>query len=128
MAMLELAGLNLDCRLYGFDPSHPGTESIPDEDRIAIMRRGRATLVLLTAQDFGFDLAAWQEYLVARPDLGYTHPYGWRVTRKFVRAALADPERQRLVSLIESSPDRGVQVGDGDTKAKTEPTHRQGPR
>jgi hypothetical protein len=103
MDMLELAGLNLDCRRYGFDPFNPGAAAIPDADRIEIMKRGRASLVEHTGQDFGFDLTAWQGYLVAHPDLGYNHPYGSRVTKKYVRAAIADPERQRLVSLIESS-------------------------
>ncbi len=34
MDMLELAGINLDCRRYGFDPFNPGAEAVPDEDRI----------------------------------------------------------------------------------------------
>lgn len=101
MDMLELAGINLDRRRYGFDPFNPGTETIPDEDRIEIMKRGRASLVKQTGQDFGFDLEVWQRFLVAHADLGYTHPYGSLVTKKYVRAAIADPERQRLLSLIE---------------------------
>jgi hypothetical protein len=101
MDMLELAGFNLDCRRYGFHPFNPGAEAIPDADRIEIMKRGRASLVEQTGQDFGFDLEAWQRFLVAHPDLGYTHPYGARVTKRSVRAAMADPERQRLLSLIE---------------------------
>jgi hypothetical protein len=111
MDMLELAGINLDCRRYGFDPFNPGAEAVPDEDRIEIMKRGRASLAEQTGEDFGFDLEAWQTFLVAHPDFGCTHPYGSRVTKKFVRAALADPEHQRLLSLIESRPERGAADG-----------------
>jgi hypothetical protein len=103
MDMLELAGVNLNCRRYGFDPFNPGAEEIPDADRMAIMERGRASLVERTGQDFGFDLVAWQDYLTAHPELGYTHPYGSRVTREFVHAAIADPRRRRLVSQIEAA-------------------------
>jgi hypothetical protein len=103
MDMLELAGINLDCLRYGFDPFNPGAEAIPDDDRIEIMKRGRTSLMEQTGEDFGFDLEAWERFLEAHPDLGYTHPYGSRVTKKFVRAAFADPERPRLLSLIEGS-------------------------
>jgi hypothetical protein len=103
--MLELAGINLDLRRYGFDPFNPGAQVIPDDDRIQIMRRGRASLVEETGRDFGFDLKAWHRYLLAYPDHGYTHPYGWRVTKKYVRAAFADSGRQRLLRLIECLPD-----------------------
>jgi hypothetical protein len=107
MDMLQPAGINLDCRRYGFDPVNPGAEAVPDEDRIEIMNCGRASLVEQTGEDFGFDLEAWERFLVAHPDLGYTHPYGSRVTKKFVRAAIADPERQRLLSLIQGRAEPG---------------------
>jgi hypothetical protein len=101
--MLQLAGVNLDLRRHGFDPMRPGAQKMPDERRIQMMKRGRRSLVALTGQDFGFDLAAWQRYLKARRDSGYTHPYGSGITRAFVQRHTADPERQRLVALIEAN-------------------------
>ena len=37
-------------------------------------RRGRKGLRECTGQDFGYDLAAWHEYLLTHDD-GYAHPY-----------------------------------------------------
>jgi hypothetical protein len=97
--MLRLAGVNVDCLRYGFDPANPGAELIPEQDRLAIMKEGHARLMEHTGQDFGFDLVAWQDWLICNPDFGYTHPYGSAVTEKFVRDAIADPDRQRLLRM-----------------------------
>jgi hypothetical protein len=105
MFMLSLAGIKLALRGPPFvDPTRPGSKAIPDRDHIEIMNGGRAQLVALTGQDFGFDLKAWRAYLVDHQDSGYTHPYGIAVTRKLVAAAIADPERRRLVALLEADP------------------------
>jgi hypothetical protein len=109
--MLELAGINLNCHLYGFDPSRPGTEAIPDDDRIQIMKRGRDSLMKATGEDFGYDLEAWRKFLVSHPELGYTHPYGSKATTRHVLSAIADPERRRLSSMIEESTEAAPQPG-----------------
>jgi hypothetical protein len=92
--MLQLAGINLDRHRYGFDPFKPGAEEISDLDRIEIMKRGRTALVKYTHQDFGFDLEAWQSFLMANPDFGFTHPYGYRVTKKHIQTAIAVHDRR----------------------------------
>jgi hypothetical protein len=101
--MLELAGYNLDPMSYGFDPSHPGGNRLPAEAMIEAMRRARQALAQQTGQDFGFDLKAWHDYLISCPELGYTHPYAFRATRKFVGEAERDPVRCRLVTEMEGS-------------------------
>jgi hypothetical protein len=94
--MLGLAGLKLDRR---FSSQIQSAELPPDQDCIETMKRARSSLVRLTGADYGFDLAAWQDHLEAHPELGYTHPYGYQVTKAHVRAAIADPERQRVARL-----------------------------
>jgi hypothetical protein len=76
-----------------------------DEERIRIMRTGRAALVQRTGQDFGYDLAKWVEFLESDEELReeFTHPYAYRSTLKWLREAMADLDRQRLVSLIEQA-------------------------
>ena len=76
-----------------------------DEERIEIMRGGRAALVQRTGRDFGYDLAKWVEFLEADEEYRdeFTHPYAYRTTLRWLREAMADTDRQRLVSLIEHS-------------------------
>jgi hypothetical protein len=82
----------------------PDVDVVPasDEERIRIMKEGRAALVRRTGQDFGFDLAAWVDVLEAdevHRDQ-FTHPYAYRSTMVWIRRAIADPDRQRLVALL----------------------------
>ena len=97
--VLELAGYVLS--------RSPDVDVVPesDEERIRIMRAGRTALVQRTGQDFGYDLAKWVKFL--ETDKGFrdefTHPYAYRTTRQWIRDALADPDRQRLVSMIENA-------------------------
>jgi hypothetical protein len=97
--VLELAGYVLS--------RDPKADVVPesDEERIRIMRRGRTALVKQTGRDFGYDLAAWVRFLEADADHhdGFTHPYAYRTTLRWIRDALADPDRQRLVAMIEDT-------------------------
>jgi hypothetical protein len=93
--MLAVAGHVL--RPY---PVPPGTVE-PDEERLDAMRAGREGLRRLTGQDCGYDLAAWHRLLLSNPDWGYTHPYARRAVHRAVEAALADPDRLRLVKVLE---------------------------
>ena len=61
----------------------------------------RAGLVTHTGEDFGFDLTAWQVYLVAHPELGYTHPYGSPITKKRLKPARV---RSRPVKIRRARP------------------------
>jgi hypothetical protein len=95
--VLELAGYVLS--------RDPRADVVPDsdEERIRIMRRGWTSLVKRTGRDFGYDLARWVEFLEADEDCrdSFTHPYAHRTTMRWIREAIEDPERQRLVALIE---------------------------
>lgn len=68
------------------------------------MQCGLASLRRHTAQDFGYDLAAWHNYLLAHPQTGYTHPYAFARVRKAVEDAVNDPERARLAGILERIP------------------------
>jgi hypothetical protein len=98
--LLELAGYNLDPTKYDYDQDHPGTGMIPDEDRIAIMERGRESLIQRTGEDFGFSLVAWLDYLEAHADLGDLDRQDAAITRDLVVRALDDSERQRLLEHV----------------------------
>lgn len=93
-------------RLAGYVLSlDPHKDPVPkaDDERIEIMQRGRAALVKRTGHDFGYDLARWIEFLETVEELReeFTHPYAHRTTRRWLQKAIADSDRERLVSLIE---------------------------
>lgn len=92
--------LLIGCRL---SRDHAGLD-IPEDERMRNMQRGLASLRRETAQDFGYDLAAWHDYLRDHPKTGYTHPYAFAAVRKAVEDALDDPERARLVGMLELLP------------------------
>ncbi len=99
---------------YRLTPVHVGLD-IPDEERGANMRAGRAALMEGTGQDFGYDLAAWHKYLLSRPELGYAHAYGFASVQRAVREAACDPERARVVALVEAnaSPNATASTNNG---------------
>jgi len=70
------------------------------EDRLAIMRRGRARLRQATEVDFGYDIEAWRDHLLTRPELGYTHPYAFEGVDREVVQSIADEERRRLAHML----------------------------
>jgi hypothetical protein len=95
--VLELAGYVLS--------RNPDAGVVPktDAERIEIVRRGRAALVKRTGHDFGYDLARWVQFLETNEECRekFTHPYAYRTTKRWIQTAMADLDRQRLVSLIE---------------------------
>ncbi len=99
--MLNLAGL------------HVGrSRRQPESDDLEIMKRmvgGYNSLVRTTGQDFGFDLARWQEFLTkdAPRDIQqhYRHPYGYAGTRAHVENAIHDPTRIRLAAILDQNED-----------------------
>src|SRR5262249_34143233 len=104
--MLMLAGHVL--RPY---PVPQGTVE-PDEDRLKAMRQGRENLCRLTGEAFGYDLARWPAHLLGNDEWGYQHPYAGRTVRPAIERALTDPDRLRLVKLLEA--DSGdVRSGEG---------------
>lgn len=100
MDMLMLAG-----HVMRPHPVPPGTVE-PDEARLRAMAMGRAQLRRLTEQDFGYDLPRWHEYLLAAENVQYCHPYAWHAVRPAIERALTDPDRERLVTLLEQTPQK----------------------
>lgn len=74
---------------------------IPDDEKVSLMRKGLQSLRSATGMDFGFDLSAWEQYLMSDRDSGYRHPYAFRETRRRIAAAIDDPQRMRLVKDLE---------------------------
>lgn len=96
--MLELAGLTFT-REGTFQP-------VKDQQRRKrTMRHGRRELREMAGQDFGYDLAAWHEYLLGR-DEGYAHPYARPGFEEFILEAIADPDRQRLAAELTQEDSR----------------------
>ena len=94
--------------LIGWRLSRGGSELLLDEsERVTEMRRGRAALVEDTGKDFGFDLRAWQDYLLKNEDLGYTHPYSFSSVDRAVKNALSDPGYARLAKVAAADPKVG---------------------
>jgi len=94
MDMLSLIGYRL-----GRDDS---SLDIPTAERLVNMRAGLTTLRRETGQDYGYDLAAWDEFLMLYSDeYGYTHPYGFAAVRKAVEEAIRDPDWHRFARLAQ---------------------------
>ena len=57
-----------------------------------------------TGVDFGYDLAAWHEYLQSTTphNESYMHPYAWSGVSSAISEFIHDPERIRLAEQIES--------------------------
>lgn len=82
--------------MIGWHLSRGGAQLIADDsERIAKMRAGLRELTAETGQDFGYDLAAWREYLLANSD-SYNHPYAFARVDKVVNEAIVDPDFARL--------------------------------
>jgi hypothetical protein len=96
--MLELAGLAFT-RGGRYEPVKA------EQRRKRVIRHGRRQLREWTSQDFGYDLAAWHEYLLAH-DEGYSHPYAREGFEEVILEAVADEERQRLAAEL-SQEDAG---------------------
>jgi hypothetical protein len=96
--MLDLAGLAFTGE-GRFEPAKT------EQKRKRAMRRGRRELRQITGQDFGYDLAAWHEYLLAH-DEGYSHPYAREGFEQFILDAVVDAERQRLAAELAQEDSR----------------------
>ena len=60
--------------------------------------------------DFGFDLSAWHHFLLNDDKLleGYTLDYAWEDVKERIEESLNDPDRLRLVRLLETQSDAAV--------------------
>jgi hypothetical protein len=99
MDMLRLAGYGVDYRARRICLSRS------DDERLKNMRAGRARLHRETGQDFGFDLAAWHEFLTAGEDAsGYRHPYAFAGVASAIRRAIGNKQRIRLAKELDERP------------------------
>lgn len=65
------------------------------------MMAGLHSLRKRTGVDFGYDAAAWREYLIEHGDeFGYTHPYAYASVDRAVLAALEDAEVVQAFELL----------------------------
>jgi hypothetical protein len=96
--MLDLAGLVITRRCQ-FQPAKN------EHKRKRLMRRGRRELRKWTDQDFGYDLTAWHEYLLAH-DEGYAHPYAREGFEQCILEAVGDEVRQRLAAELAQEDSR----------------------
>ncbi len=74
-----------------------------ERDRLTAMREAREMLMQRAGRDFGFDLAAWHDFLLNDGKLSdeYTFVYAWKAVRRRIDELFDDPERLRLVRLLE---------------------------
>jgi hypothetical protein len=92
-------------QLAGYAPAWAERDIRPaatDEEYLRAMRAGRAALRRATSQDFGYDLAAWREFLSSAPDdeFGYQHPYAFSGVDRAVRQAIRRRRRRQLVERL----------------------------
>lgn len=79
-------------------------EDLVSEDlRLECMKRSLESLRSSTGKDFGYDIAAWHEYLLTCGSLTeeYTHSDSWERIRVQVTELFDAPDRIRLVSFIQ---------------------------
>lgn len=84
---------------YVLSKNH-SSRDIPDGERLALMRRGRAALVRYSGKDHGYDAAAWHHHLTRNADPGYLHPYGYAGVHSAVQEAAQDRRRTALVEML----------------------------
>lgn len=78
-----------------------------DEDRLNVMRQSRQMLTQRAGRDFGFDLAAWHDFLLndARLSEEYTFDYAWKAVKQRIDELLNDPDRLRLERMLNAHPE-----------------------
>jgi hypothetical protein len=76
---------------------------VRDEDRLIHMRQCRQLLCKQTERDFGYSIAKWHEFLKNSEQFRdeYTFHYAWDAVEPEVERLIRDPERTRLVHLLE---------------------------
>jgi hypothetical protein len=100
--------LQMDMLNLGGEVLSPGGTVPPtDGDRLNVMKEARQTLAQRTGRDFGFDLPAWHQFLLNDDKLSeeYTFDYAWKAVKRRIDELLDDPDRLRLVRLLQERPD-----------------------
>jgi hypothetical protein len=94
--MLQLAGYVIDYR------SKRIRAAAGEKEREKTMREGLDELCEWTEEDFGYDLAAWRDYLLHDEESGYTHPYAFANVDPAILEAIADRRRQETAKKLRS--------------------------
>jgi hypothetical protein len=86
--------------------SSGGSEPASDDERLSAMKEARQALTKQTGRDFGFDLAAWHQFLLNDAKLSeeYTFVYAWKAVKRRIDELLDDPDRLRLERLLNEHP------------------------
>ena len=84
-----------------------GRVSPTDRDRLGRMKEAHRLIMQQTGRDFGYDLAAWHHFLLNDDELSeeYTFDYAWDAVRPRIEELFDDPDRLRLVRLLEKQQD-----------------------
>ncbi len=92
----------------GGETLYEGAAPPTDEERLEVMRQGRAGLRRSTGQDFGYDLGAWHRFLLDDPEhrKEYKFRYAWAAVRPKIEELLSSEDRARLVKILESTEDK----------------------
>lgn len=114
---LQMDVLNLGGEVLSWSGTVPPT----DRDRLYRMKDAYRMLKLRTGRDFGYDLAAWHHFLINNRELSKDYTYRSKAVKQRINELIDDPERLRLVRLLEEDPDAtdsllGVETS-GDNKS-----------
>ncbi len=97
--------LQADMLGLGGEVAHWPMGQTTDDQRTSQMIASRENLRALTGRDFGYDLAAWHDYLMNSEEHAeeYTFPYAWAAVQRKILDLFQDPNRIRLVGMLEAS-------------------------
>ena len=81
------------------------SEPASDDERLDVMKEARQALTKQTGRDFGFDLAAWHQFLLNDASLSEDNfVYAWKAVKRRIDELLDDPDRMRLERLLNEHP------------------------
>jgi hypothetical protein len=104
---MRLTPAQIGVRLICGNRLPPFAESRTVGDMTERIKSGHDWLVHISGKDFGYDLAAWHDYLKESRDGGYT----WAATivlPAIMEAALASKEWRKAVRQIQTKKKRGT--------------------
>ena len=100
---MDMLGLGGEILLSGGIASQRAS----DEQRLDVMKDARQMLMQRSGRDFGFDLAAWHQFLLNDAKLSeeYTFDYAWKAVKPRIDELINDPDRLRLARLLNEHPE-----------------------
>ncbi len=88
--------------LVGYEHDHRDMKPATNQNaRKRAMMSGLHALRRTTQADFGYDPAAWRDFLIeSGDDFGYTHPYAHAAVDRAVQTAIDDPDVVATLQLL----------------------------